>query len=166
MGPVQAMYLPIEVWAMISKNMAPREWAVACGACSTTYMLRKPLVVAEVRTRLNNPGQSLAGQLQLDKWRTCHSLCLDLRQIGEVLKVTEAQSKQIEQAGSTLPLLHCLHLVGSSYDVVKVESSVQALLLDILAKHVSVLTLEVRFVGVPLNLPNLHHLVLHLVPVP
>ena len=164
--PVQAVYLPIEIWAMIEKYMIPREWALACGTCSTTYKLRKILGVAKVCSSSWDAEQDLAWQLRLDKWPACHSLYFNLRGIYKTMNVTEGQIKQIEQAGSMLPLLQCLHIIGSSYDVIKVKGSVQALLMEALAQHVSVLTLRVSLMGVPLNLPNLQHLVLHLLPIP
>ena len=164
--PVQAVYLPIGVWAMISDCMTPREWAVACGTCPTAYKLRKRFVAAEVIMGLNKAEQDLAWQLQLDKWPACHSLCFNTRFINlyGAASITEAQIRQIQQAGHLLPLLQCLHIIGSCYDDVKAGNSVQALLIEVLAKHVSVLTLEIHVVGVPLEFPNLQHLVLHLHP--
>ena len=116
--------------------------------------------------RLNDTEQGLAKQLQLDKWTACHSLCLNTRFIHlyGAASVTEAHITQIKQAGRLLPLLQCLHIIGSYYDDVKAENSVQALLIEVLARHVSVLTLEIHVVGVPLEFPNLQHLVLHMLP--
>ena len=163
---MQVAYLPIEIWAMISKYMTDREWAVACGTCPTTYKLRQRFVAAKVIMMLNDIEQGLARQLQLDKWPACHSLCLSTRFINiyGAASVTEAQIKQIQEAGRLLPLLQCLHIIGSYYDDVKAGNSVQALLIEVLAKHVSVLTLEIYVVGAPLDFPNLQHLVLHMLP--
>ncbi len=112
--------------------------------------------------RLRLGEQDLVRQLQLHRWPACHSLCFDTRGIYEAVHIPEAQLEQIRQAGRSLPLLQCLHIISSRYNTVKVGCSVQALLLEILAKHVIVLTLEVRFLGVHLELPNLQHLVLHI----
>ena len=153
---------------MIKDYMMPKEWVQACGTCSTTYKLRTILGEAELSNFLGNAEQDLARQLRVDKWPSCHSLYFKLRKMYGVINVTEEQIKQIKQAGRMLPLLQCLHIIGSSYyaigDVAKVKSSVEALLMEALAPHVSVLTLRVHVVGVPLNLPNLQHLVLHLLP--
>ena len=117
-----------------------------------------------MRNGWSHTEQGLAKQLQLDKWPACHSLSLNTQDIHKAETVTEAQIKQIRQAGHMLPLLQCLHIIGSDPDIIMAGGSIQALLVEVLAKHVSVLTLNVYTAGVPLNLPNLQHLALHLVP--
>ena len=60
-----------------------------------------------------------------------------------------------------LPSLHCLHIIGRVRDF-PTEDNIEGLLVNVLARHASVLTLQLRPLKMPLTLPNLQHLVLDL----
>ena len=108
--------------------------------------------------------EQLSGQLQLDRWPACQSLCFNLRRLYRAVELTEAQIEQLTHAGALLPMLRCLHIIGNPY-LEEAQGSVEAVLLNILARHASVLTLHVSVIEPPLRLPKLQHLVLHLAPV-
>ncbi len=101
-------------------------------------------------------------QPQLDRWKGCHSLFLNLRHMPEAVKVTAAAAriKQLSLDGS-LSSLQCLHIIcGSRVPLTK--SCAEAMFMGLLAKHVSVLTLDVKTMSMPLDLPKLRHLILNL----
>ncbi len=97
-------------------------------------------------------------QLRLKRWPFCHSLCLNLcRWHG---KLTPAEMAEIEQAAGTLPELQYLHIIGRPQVPLK-KTGVEGVLVSILAKLAPVLTLDVKTIQMPLDLPNLQHLVLN-----
>ena len=101
-------------------------------------------------------------QLQLDRWLACHSLCLNLRRLAKDVNFDATQIEALNSASEALPFLHCLHLIGRA-QVTLTESSIESTLLRLLARHASVLTLQVKTVNMPLGfLPNLQHLMLNL----
>ncbi len=142
--------------------MKPNDSAKACLISPTTYALR-PLAAAEVGIKLSTDEQELARQLQLERWPVCHSLCFNLQRMHGCVELTRAQIEQVIQAGSSLPLLRCLHIIGNPL-LTNIKGSAEALLMSVLSRHASVLTLHANMVEMPLELPNLQHLVLHLVP--
>ncbi len=140
--------------------MGAKDWAKACGISQAAYAARRRLVAAEVRklSKVWKGGRVNIKQLHLSKWSFCHSLFLNLQGLHKAGQVTPAQIERIDAAGRTLPLLCCLHIIGRPRVPVK-ESSIEGML-SILARHVSVLTLHVRAITMPLDFPNLEHLVL------
>ena len=156
---VQALYLPVEVWAIVKQHMSLQEWAKACGASPATFALR-PVVAAEVRSDSCSHEDLSMRHLQLDRWHYCHSIFLNIQQLHEAAEVTEAQIKQIALASSTALDLHCLHIIGRDH-LPLWEKSIADLVMSLLAKHASVLTLQVKAVVLP-QLPALQHLVLDL----
>ena len=150
---------------------------MACGTNHATHAMGRPLVAVEAGYELSKVQQKLArllhrvkwpvppafrldlSQLQLDKWSASHSLWLNLWQLHEAAKVSQAQIKQMEAAASKLPILQCLHIIGRP-KVPFTQSSVEGVLLSLLARHAAVLTLQVMRVQMPLDLPALQHLVL------
>lgn len=157
----QAVDLPEGVWFAVSQYMLAKEWANACKTCSASYRLKMPVVVAEVRDELSKDEQVFMRQLQLDRWHGCHSLCLNLRQLSEAAKLTSEQIKMIRQASNELPFLRCLHIIGRP-QVPLTKDSLEGMLMSFLAKRLSVLTLHVNAVMMPLDMPLLQHLVLEL----
>ena len=117
--------------------------------------------MAELRTETANNEQIPTSLLQIKRWPTCHSLFLNLSQVHEAAGLTEAQVEQLGQAA--LPWLHCLHIIGRGSVAMSV-SSMEAQLVNFLARHASVLTLQVKTISVPIDLPTLQHLVLDLDP--
>ena len=105
--------------------------------------------------------RDLIRQLQVDRWPACHSLFLNVQQLLEDYQATAAESTKIRLAGDKLSLLHCLHIIGRA-GVLPTEDSFEGLLVSTLARHASVLTLQLRTLKMPLTLPNLQHLVLDL----
>ena len=61
-------------------------------------------------------------------------------------------------AASKLPFLKCVHIIGRP-EVPLTESSIEGELLNLLAKHALVLTLQVKKIQMPLDFPTLQHLV-------
>ena len=143
--------------------MNPKEWAKACGFSRATFAMRWLFLAAEVRSQRMfglGPRRVCMRQLQLDKWPACHSLCLSLWRLGKDVRLNAANTEMLKSASKALPLLQCLHLVGRD-QVTLTESSIEATLLRLLARHASVLTLQVKTVNMLLGfLPNLKHLVL------
>lgn len=156
-----AVDLPEGVWAHVSEFMLAMEWAEACKTCSATYKLKMPVVVAEVRDELSKNEQVFMRQLQLERWPECQSLCLNLWQLQEAAPLTSEQSEVLCRAAKSLPFLRCLHIIGR-HQVPLTEDSLEGVLMSFLAKHVSVLTLHVTAVVMPLDMPLLKHLVLEL----
>ena len=169
----QGMDLPVDIWAVVRSLMAPQEWTRACGTCRAAYALKRPLVMAEVccvslmlgRLTASCPSnEALLRRLQLDRWPTCHSLCLNLAKVANKRDIPSSQLAQIAlilMAGHNMPLLHCLHLIGRP-GAPLMQNSIEGMVISCLAKHLSVLTIEIRKVLTPLNLPKLQHLVLQL----
>ena len=77
--------------------MTSKEWAGACGISHATYAMRRRLVAAEVRSCQDRDGHRriLLPHLQLDNWHDCHSLFLDMRQLGEDVAITPAEVDRI-----------------------------------------------------------------------
>ena len=139
--------------------MPPKEWAKVCGTSRATFALRRSLIAAEICVEPGNDDQVLLSQLQHEKQPTCHSLFLNLQQTQEDVVLSPAQISQVIAAGSNLPVLKCLHIIGRE-GVPLTESSIEGVLVRLLAKHASLLTLQVKTVLTFPNLPNLQHLVL------
>ena len=145
--------------------MSAHDSAKACGTNRATYALRRQLVAAEVRP-CETPGiieQDLVKQLQVDRWPACHSLFLNLEQLPEGFQATADALNKIRLAasGNNMPLLHCLHIIGRTR-VPLTENGIEGFLVDVLARHASVMTLQVKTLKMPLTMPNLQHLVLFL----
>ncbi len=140
--------------------MTTKEWGQACGACPASYALR-PFLAAEVRKDTGSDGQDLMRQLQVSNWPASQSLCLNLWQLHDATEATPMQIERIKQVGKALPLLRCLHIIGRSQMPVK-DNNMEGVLLSALARHVSLLTLQVKTIRTPLNLPALQHLVLRI----
>ena len=161
---MQVIRLPLDIWAIFKRLMTPNEWAGACGINHITYGLRRQLVAAKVRSCQGNDGQRRLSMqhLQLDRWRDCHSLFLDTRQLNEAVEITPAEMEQMALAGKEMPKLHCLHFTGGPLRGTAIEN----MLINLLAKHAVVLTLQVDLAIVPeplqppLALLNLQHLAL------
>ena len=151
----QAMDLPSELWVVVSQCMTTRDWARACCTNRATYALRRLLVAAEVRGELGT-HEGLTRQLQHNRWPACHTLTLNLRQLAWAVDttITQAQKDQISRACSALPLLRCLHLIGRD-EVPLMECSFEGMLASLLARHASVLSLQVKTIAMQLHLPNL-----------
>ena len=149
----------MDIWGVINHFMTPKEFAKICSTSRASYAARQQLAVAEVRYEPSDDEQVYLRQLQLSRWPACHSLCINLGQLQDTMEFSQTQRDKIEEAGSTMPSLHCLHLIGRK-EVRLTESSIEGVLVSILAKHALVVTMQVRNVIMPLNLPNLQHLVL------
>ena len=129
----------------------------------TTFALRTPHVVAMVRGEVHDGEQVFMEQLQLDRWPSCHSLCVNLSQL-EAASLAPDQMitfmREIDQASKSLPMLQCLDIIDKH-----TESTISFdVLMGLLAKHASVLTLQAKAIGSYLYLPALQHLVLDLNP--
>ena len=155
----QAMDFLVDIWDIIKDFMTPREFAKICSTSHASYAVRQQLVATELCFGPGNYEQLLLGQLQLSKWPTCHSLCINLGQLHEAMEISQSQRDIIKEAGSTMASLHCLHLIGRK-PVRFTESSIEGVLVSLLAKHAVVLTMQVETVIMPLELPNLQHLAL------
>ena len=158
---VQVMDLPTDVWGNIGRHMDFKEWAEACGTSRASYAARRQVLAAEVRSKAWKGGRVKIKQLRLNKWSFCHSLFLNLQGLHGTGQVTLAQIEKIGTASIALPLLRCLHIIGRPL-VPVTENSVEGVLISSLARHASVLTLQVRTVITSLDFPNLQHLVLKL----
>ena len=139
--------------------MSTKEWAKACGSCVASYQARMSLLVAEVCSTLGKDKHVLMWQLQLKKWPASHSFFLNLRKLHGAVEVTPTQIEQLTEAASAMPLLHSLHIIGRQ-DVPLTATSLEGVLMSLLAKHATVLTLHVKTVSMALDMPNLRHLVL------
>ena len=160
---MQAMDLPVDVWEGVRQQMSPGDWTKACGTCRTTKTLMRSLVVAEMSSKSGDDERALLKRLQLDRWHGCHSLYLNLSGL-HMRNPTAAHRKGIllaMLASHNVPLLRCLHIMGT-HGAYLTESSIEGLLMRQLARHASVVTLELRVVTMPLDLPALQHLVLYL----
>ena len=157
---MQTVELPLDIWSAIRDELTFSEWAMACGTCRATRALCRPLVAAEVCG-----GRDLTEQLQLERWTGCHSLFLNLqhlRHLHGIVMVTAIAAK-IEQLclNGCLSSLRCLHII-SRRQVPLTKTSAEGVFMGLLAKHASVLTLDVKTVSMPLDLPKLQHLILDL----
>ncbi len=143
--------------------MPPKDWRKARGFCRATNALRRPFVAAQVCRLFDNHELVLLKQLQFDRWSACHSLYLDLGQLFEAQTLTPGQIEQLRVtlAGSKLPKLRCLHIIGRSYAALT-GSSVEGSLVSHFARAASLLTLQMGTLMIPLDFPNLQHLALEL----
>lgn len=157
----QVMDLPVGVWDKVSQHMEFTDWARACGTSHASYASWRRLVAAELRSTFWNCGRVDMSQLQLRKWAYCHSLNFNLRRLHEAGKLTPAEVAEIGRAAGTLPQLRCLHIIGRP-KVPLMMTSVEGVLMSILAIYATVLTLRVRGIKMPLEFPHLQHLVLDL----
>ena len=153
------MDFPVDIWGVINDLMPPRDFAKICSTSRASYAARQPLVAAEVCYNTDDDKQELLRQLQLNGWPTCHSLCINLWEVEGVAELSQAQRDSIDAAGSIMPSLQCLHLIGRKR-VPVMDGSIEGELVSLLAKHASVLTLQVETIMMPLELPKLQHLVL------
>ena len=158
---MQAMELPVGVWDKVGQALEVKEWAKSCGMSQAAYAARRSLVAAEVHSGFWDGEQICMSQLQLKKWLACHSLYLNLWRLHETGELTADQTAEIEHAARNAATLHCLHFIGRS-QVPLMDSSLEGVLMCLLAKHASVLTLQVRTLTMPLDFPNLQHLMLDL----
>ena len=135
---------------------------MACGTCRATHALSRPLIAAEMCDWFAQDEQTLLKQLHLKRWSGCHSLFLSLRCMLKAVKViaAAAQIKQLSLDGC-LSSLHCLHIVGRD-QVPLTKGNAEGVFLKLLAKHASVLTLDIKSVSVPLDLPTLQNLIINL----
>lgn len=166
---VQAMDLPVDVWEGVRQQMHPRDWAKGCGTCRATKTLMRCLVAADIRSKSGDDEQALLRllallrRLQLDKGHGCHSLYLNLSgwhmHEPTLAHLNKALSEML--ATSEVPSLRCLHITGM-HGTYLMEGSIEGLLTRQLARHASVVTLELGLVGMPLDFPALQHLVLYL----
>ena len=155
------MDLPAAVWGEIGRLMSVKDWAEACGTSRASFAARRQVLAAEVRSTNVKGGRVNLKQLQLERWPLCHSVFLNLWRLHETGELTPAEIAEIDQAARRLPLLQCVHIIGRP-QVPLTESSAEGVLLSTLARHASLLTLQVKTVTMPLDLPNLQHLVLDL----
>ena len=155
------MDLPTDVWGNIGRHMDFKEWAEACGTSRASYAARRQVLVAEVCSKAKKGGRVKIKQLRLNKWSFCHSLFLNLQGLHGTGQVTLAQIEEIDAASIALPLLRCLHIIGRS-KVPVMDSSVEGVLVRLLATHASVMTLQVRTLTMFLDFPKLQHLMLDL----
>ena len=155
------MDLPVEIWSIVRQGMIPREWAIAQGTSRASYHLRRPLLAAEVRYEPGDDEGILIKQLQLDMWPTRQSLCVSLWRLHEAVEITPAQLQHLILAGSIMPQLECLHIIGRRHEPV-IEGSIEDILISLLARHAMVLSLQVKMITMPLDTPLLQHLVLDL----
>ena len=163
---VQAMALSADVWGIVREKMAPTDWAKASGFSRESHATQWRFVVAELFSRRAIHRHLCLGQLQLNEWRACHSLCLNLWRLGKSISLYTSQSGRLNMASRKLPLLRCLHLVGRN-QVTLTESSIEGMFVRLLTRHALVLTLQVHAIRMPLeSLPNLQHLVLKLGAIP
>ena len=158
------MELPADVWGVVKQRMTPEEWTKPCGSADSpaVHTLRRPWLATEVRSECDGASgneQVLLRQLQLKWWPICHSVCINLRQYHEAPTLTQAQIKQIELAAKAMPSLSCLHIIGRE-SVNLTKSSIEGVLVGILARQAAVLTLQVERVLRFPDLPNLRHLAL------
>ncbi len=159
---MQTVELTLDIWAAIRDCVNSTEWAMACGTCRATRALSRPLVAAEVYNVSDDVEHDLNKQLQLDRWSGCHSLFLNLRHMPDAVKAT-AVAARIEQLSldGSMSSLQCLHIIGRG-QMPLTKGSIEGLFVRLLAKHASVLTLDVRTLSIPLILPKLQHLILDL----
>ena len=146
---------------MIKEHAPVKDWARACAISRTPHELRRRIVAAEVRSCLGNYERIPTEQLQLEKWGDCHSLFFNLQQLRKAGRLTSNQIKQMSDASRSLPKLHCLHIIGRDQQPL-VWKTIESVLIELLAKHVQVLTLQVAKLIKPLDMPSLQHLLLDL----
>ena len=164
---MQAMYVPLEIWTMIKEYAPVKNWARACSISRALHELRRWIVAAEVRSYLGNYEHIPTDQLQLEKWGDCHSLFINLRQLHEAGRLSSRQIEQMTDASCWLPDLHCLHIIGRDQQpLILDKQSIEGRLVELLARHVQVLTLQVAKLAMPLHMPSLQHLLLDLDTVP
>ena len=123
--------------ALSGEDMNPTEWAIACGFSRESFAMRLKILVAELCSKHASHRHICMGQLQLDQWPACHSLNLNLWQLGENVRLDPAQIQRLDSASKALPLLQCLHLVGRGQVPLR-DSTIEGLLVRLLARHVSV----------------------------
>ena len=151
----------MDLWRTVKDQLTRKEWGKACGTSRAFWSLRWPLLAAQVHNTPGNNGHDLMRQLQLDRWPAFQSLRHNLWHLHEAVKLTPDQSAELDLASNALPLLHCLHIIGRD-QVPLTHSSAEGVLVRLLARHALVLTLQVKTVAMPLDLPTLQHLVLNL----
>ena len=147
------MDFPVDIWEVIKHFMTPREFTKICSTSRAFYAVRQQLTAAEVRYEPGDDEQVLLRQLQLDRWPTCHSLCIDLGQLDKAVDFCEAQSDSIGEAGNTMSSLHCLHLMGRK-GAPLTEGGIEGMLVSLLARHAIVVTCRSRLFSCPRNGPN------------
>lgn len=157
----QAMDLSVDLWRIIKGHLTRKEWGKARGTSLASYSLQWPLLAAEVHNTPGDDRHDLMRQLQLDRWPAFQSLRLDLWHLCQALKLTPDQVEELDLASTALPLLQCLHIIGRDQAPLT-HSSAEGVLVRLLARHASLLTLQVKTVTMPLDLPTLQHLVLDL----
>ena len=153
--------------------MTSKEWAGVCGINRITYAMKRQIVAAEVCSHLDIDRRRRVSirPLRLDRWHDCQSLFLDMRQVKEAVEVFPVKVEQMGLAGSKMPDLHCMHVIGGGGWYPR-GANIEGVLINLLAKRALVLTVQVHIAVLPmplqlplgLSLPNLQHLVLGLHP--
>lgn len=163
------MDLPVDAWALVRQRMTFRDWGKASGTSRASNAMKRHIVVADLdreqpaRSRVRIAEQVCMEQQRLDLWPRCHSLWISLCFLFDT-ELAQSQINQIKKASEALPLLHGLHIIGRSYPYVATRSSSEAVFINSLARHASVLTLKVlpKVLTMAFDLPSLQHLVLEL----
>ncbi len=167
----EIMDFPVDTWGLMRQYMGGRDGGKACCTSRASNAMRRHFVVADLRGE--QPAGSHEGkaeqlhmkQLRLDMWPRCHSLWVNLSRLPIATEVTQSQIEEIKEASEALPVLHSLHIIGRDCQwVPPAENSIEAVLMDLLARHASVVTLKYINMRVPFNLPILQHLVLEFKP--
>ena len=151
----------MDVWARVGVHLTTRDWAKACGTSRASFAARNLFVAAEVCCNPFGNEDICKELLHLAQWAMCHSLLLDVRQLPDWASFTPAQTRLITNTCKGLPFLKCLHIIGRDELVLR-ESSIEGILVKLLARHALVLTVKTLQVQMPLQFPALKHLVLEL----
>ncbi len=155
------MDLTSELWAMVRQGMTAREWAKACVTSRASYAMRRRLFAAEVISEPGDDGRLLTRQLHFGAWPACDSLCLNLWRLHEAVGNDPGLLELFTKDSSALLLLECLHIIGRQH-MPLTKSSIEGVLVNLLGRHATVLTLQIKTIAAPLELPALQHLLLAL----
>ena len=142
------MDLSVDLWRVVRDKLTIREWDKACGTTSTSYFLANLLLAAEVSSKSGDVEDTLIRKLQLKRWPYCHSLLVNLWQLQEAARFASEQEQQLNKASNSLLSLQCLHVIGRD-EVTLTESSMEGVLVRLIAKHAKVLTLQVKSLTSP-----------------
>ena len=166
----EIMDLYINAWGIVRQYMGLIDWGKACGTSRASYAMKHNVVLAFLPSE--RPVWGLEGlvervcmeQLQLDRWPKCYFLCFNLQRLPKGTELSQSQINKIKKASEALPLLQGLHIISRDYPYLATESSFEAVLINSLARHASVLTLKAlpKMITLPFDLPTLQHLVLEM----
>ena len=157
----QGTDLPMDVWGRVGVHLTTRDWSKACGTSRSSFAARNLFVAAKVFCDPSGKKDICSELLHLAQWATCHSLLLDVRQLREGASFTPAQIQLIKDSCKGLPFLKCLHIVGKDQNFLE-ESSIEGVLVSLIARHALVLSVKTLQVLMPFEFPALKHLVLEL----